>query len=52
MLAGNPLTTLTGPAAFQPPQANVGSAPTSVAIADVNGDGIPDLVAANNGNNT
>src|SRR4029077_1191929 len=30
----------------------VGSNPTSIAVADLNGDGIPDLVVANSGSNT
>ncbi len=41
------------PAAFQAQQTfATGSQPRSVALADVNGDGIPDLVVANEGSNT
>jgi hypothetical protein len=45
-----------GDGTFQPPQTpqafTVGSNPSSVAVADVNGDGIPDLVTANFGSPT
>ena len=47
-LAGNPLTSQNSPAAFQAPSAFVvGPGPAALALGDVNGDGIPDLVTAN-----
>ena len=49
-LAGNPLTALTASASFQTQSTFVtGSGPSSVTVGDVNGDGQPDLIAANNG---
>ncbi len=56
--AGNPLTQLNAPAAFQLPQTfSVSGIPQSLALGDVNGDGIPDLaipgsVLLGNGNGT
>jgi hypothetical protein len=47
VLLGNGNGTFGPPANFA-----VGSNPRSVAVADLNGDGIPDLVTANNGDNT
>jgi hypothetical protein len=42
-----------GDGTFQPQHTfAVGSYPNSVAVADINGDGIPDIVTANLGNNT
>lgn len=41
------------PLSFRPPvHFRVGTAPIHIAIADVNKDGIPDIVVANNGSNT
>lgn len=37
---------------FKPPQSyHVGTTPVSAAVADINGDGVPDLVVANQGSN-
>ena len=51
--AGNPLAKLAAPAAFQnQTTVAMGSTPEAVALADVNGDGLLDLVVANLGDAT
>ncbi len=49
---GNPLQGTTPPAFTAQPSPAAGSLPLSVAVADVNGDGWPDLVTANSGSDT
>src|SRR5262249_34699267 len=52
-LAGNPLVQGNAPASFQSQTTfAAGSSPHSVAVADVNGDGKPDLAVANYGSNS
>lgn len=52
-LQGNPLAEIGFGTSFLPPQSlNTGVTPTSLTLADVNGDGIFDLIAANQLDNT
>jgi hypothetical protein len=49
----NTTTAGAGTASFAPLQTfNVGGGPTGVAVADLNGDGLPDIVATNSSSNT